>query len=368
MLTFFVSRRTSLFVGLGALLLILGPVGLGVYSIYHNYWVIPHRHIASVKAGALTPKEIQDLRNNIRQSFMQALGVLGGVIGGAALLGGLYFTARTLRIAQETLRTTQEGQMTERFGKAIEQLGDKERLTVRLGGIYALERIARDSPKDHWPIMEVLTTYIRDNAPWTPETAQLLQDSLAIEDKQAGKTDQSPTSPEPSPKLASDIQAALTVLGRRIRSSDREGERRLDLTQTDLRRANLGGADLEGASLMDTNLKGAFLGGANLRGAHLANANLQEAFLDHADLKEATLHGTDLKGALFSNADLMGARLYGADLREAKDLTIAQLAAVCIISGASLDPMLMEQIQREQPELFGRLWPTGPVDNIALTV
>jgi hypothetical protein len=55
MRTFFVSRRTRLFVGLGALLLLLG---LGISSIYHNYWVIPHRHIASVKAGALTPKEI----------------------------------------------------------------------------------------------------------------------------------------------------------------------------------------------------------------------------------------------------------------------------------------------------------------------
>ena len=97
MLAFFVSWRTSLFVGLGALLLIL--VGLCVYGIYHNYWVIPHRHIASVTPRVLKQKEILELRNNIRQSFIQALGVLGGVIGGAVLLGGLYFTARTLRIS-----------------------------------------------------------------------------------------------------------------------------------------------------------------------------------------------------------------------------------------------------------------------------
>jgi hypothetical protein len=52
-----------------------------------------------------------------------------------------------------------EGQITDRFTKAIAQLGEQgpEKLAVRLGGIYALERIARDSERDHWPMMEVLT-------------------------------------------------------------------------------------------------------------------------------------------------------------------------------------------------------------------
>ena len=314
MRTFFVSRRTHLFVGLGALLLLLG---LGISSIYHNYWVIPHRHIASVKAGALTPKEIYELRNSIRQTFVQALGVLGGVIGGAALLGGLYFTARTLRTSQETLRinqeallVTQEGQITERFTNAIEHLGDTERLTVRLGGIYALERIARDSPKDHWQIMEVLTAFVRDNAPWPPKTAQLPQDGQALEDKQAGKTDEPSMSSFPRP--ATDIQAVLTVLGRRIRSSDREGGHELDLTQTDLRGAFLNGAHLEGA---------------RLHGAHLENASLSDAYLEGAGLPLAHLEG-------------------------ARGLTIAQLATVSTLMEASLDPPLMEQLQREQPQLF----------------
>ena len=68
------------------------------------------------------------------------------------------------------LKAVQEGQITERFTKAIEQLGaiddnGKPRLELRLGGIHALERIAQESEKDHWPIMEVLTTYVREHAP-----------------------------------------------------------------------------------------------------------------------------------------------------------------------------------------------------------
>ncbi|WP_062294251.1 hypothetical protein [Nostoc piscinale] len=36
---------------------------------------------------------------------------------------------------------------------------------MRLGAIYTLERIAKDSAKDHWTIMEVLTAFVRENAP-----------------------------------------------------------------------------------------------------------------------------------------------------------------------------------------------------------
>jgi hypothetical protein len=57
------------------------------------------------------------------------------ILGGTALLSGLYFTWRTLHV-------NREGQITERFTRAIDQLGD-QRLEIRLGGIYALERIAK---------------------------------------------------------------------------------------------------------------------------------------------------------------------------------------------------------------------------------
>ena len=56
---------------------------------------------------------------------------------------------------------------TDLFTRAIDQLGS-EKLEVRLGGIYALERIARDSEKDHGPIMEVLVAFVRLHAPWPP--------------------------------------------------------------------------------------------------------------------------------------------------------------------------------------------------------
>ena len=62
-------------------------------------------------------------------------------------------TQAQLRHAQEELSLTRQGQITERFTRAIDQLGHA-RTEIRLGGIYALERIARESEEDHWPIME----------------------------------------------------------------------------------------------------------------------------------------------------------------------------------------------------------------------
>jgi hypothetical protein len=43
--------------------------------------------------------------------------------------------------------------------------GDREldKVDIRLGAIYALEQIARDSPDLHWPIVEILTAFIREH-------------------------------------------------------------------------------------------------------------------------------------------------------------------------------------------------------------
>ena len=83
--------------------------------------------------------------------------VIAGLAGLAAL-GSLVMAARTYRL-------TQQGQITDRYTKAIEQLGS-DKPEVRLGGIYALERIAKDSAPDGATIAEVLTAFIRGRAPW----------------------------------------------------------------------------------------------------------------------------------------------------------------------------------------------------------
>src|SRR5271156_4424128 len=70
--------------------------------------------------------------------------------------GALVFTARNFTLSRE-------GQVTDRYTNAITQLGS-DKLDVRIGGIYALERIARDSARDHPIVMEVLSAFIREHS------------------------------------------------------------------------------------------------------------------------------------------------------------------------------------------------------------
>lgn len=60
-------------------------------------------------------------------------------------------------------KADQQRRITETFSKATEQLAS-EKIEARLGGIYTLERISRESPDDYWVVMETLTLSSRTRA------------------------------------------------------------------------------------------------------------------------------------------------------------------------------------------------------------
>jgi len=241
-------------------------------------WKLPERHVAAYKHG-LSVRDRIELENQTRATWAQ---VVAGLAGSLVI----YFTWRRLTATERTVEISREGQITERFARATEQLGS-ERLEVCLGGIYALERIARDSEKDHWTIMEVLTAFVRKRAPWPPEE------------------------PAPGrPRLHADIQAILTVIGRRKRTYNNGEDLALDLSRTDLRKADLRRAHLEKA---------------NFNGACLVDANLGAAHLETADFWDADLKKTDLGAANLKGASLLRTDLRGTDLRGAIGLTREQI-------------------------------------------
>jgi hypothetical protein len=288
-----------------------------------------------------------------KKDFVQAVGVLlAGFVG----LIGLLLTWRNQRLTQrsledtrrnteEQLRLTEQGQMTERFTRAIDQLGATDddrnpRLEIRLGGIYALERIDKESPKRayHPTVMEVLTAYVRENAPWPAKASKLTEDSFIKPPEDGSASDSASnaateqdkdTVEEEEPTVRrprADIQAILDVLNRREEDDVPEQNRvRLDLhvanlQGSNLQEANLQGADLQGANVREAFLQGAVLVEANLRRVFLQGSNLQGADLKYANLMEALLHQ-----AVLQRAFLQGSNLQGALLHEAVDLTQAQI-------------------------------------------
>jgi hypothetical protein len=204
---------------------------------------------------------------------------------------------------------------------------------MRLGAIYALERIAKESEPDYWAILAILTAYVQERVPLRRNQ------------------DHTPPSEIP-PILAADIQAILTVIGRRMRSFGKGENVILELAFTDLAGANLGGANLEKVGLLNTSLQWAYFGEARLAGAILVGAYLEKANLSHARLRGAMLSGAHLSGADHTGARLEGVFLNSADLRGVRGLTLEQLARVGTLYEAQLDPPLFEQIKQQYPHLL----------------
>ena len=300
------------------------------------------RHDVAALAGSQRASHLQAARETARTQLL----TLGAGIFAA---GALWFTARNYSLSRES-------QVTDRYTKAIEQLGS-DRLEVRIGGIYALERIAHDSARDHPTVIEVLAAFIREHS----REHWALLESHDI-----------PAAERSTPQ---DVQSALTVVGRRIVKRDRRG---IDLANSALPGAsflgaNLAGAVLDGADLTAvfcglTDFTGAWLRGAKLAGADLRNTYLTDAHLDGADLTHArlggaNLGGTDLTGADLTGADLNNAYLVQADLTDAclidADLTSAHLAEADLtgtdFTGAVFDRAHLTRVEPIRSVRGGRI-------------
>ncbi len=183
------------------------------------------------------------------------------------------------RATEKRASIAHERHRTERLSRAVRQLGD-DNMATRLGGIYGLEWLAKDSDTDHARVMDILTAYVRENAPSHPQAAP-----------QAANT---PHTPKPT----TDMQAILTVIGRRKTPGNKRHTARLDLNHTRLVGANLRMADLNRADLT-----GADLTGADLLMADLTDANLVEANLLGVNLTGTNLLGANLTGSKYLRAE-----------------------------------------------------------------
>jgi len=318
-----------------------------------------------------------ELENQYRATLAQ-------ILGGIAIAIGLYYTWRrigiaekelqatqeNLKIAQDNLKVTQEiaennlkvskeGQITERFTRAVDQLGaidqlGKPALEIRLGGIYALERISKESEDDYWPIMEILTAYVRKNSSGEAvENKKVTRLSMDIQ------ANESTTIKVPTIRTISlDIQAIITVIGKRKYSFNNGESTHLNLRMTHLINADLEGAHLEGADLQEAHLEGADLQGANIKGAFLNETHLELSYLEKAHLEGAYLGKAHLEEAYLGKAHLEGADLQEAHLEKAK-LLDAHLEGASLswahLEGANLRQAHLEEADIQDAYLEGAI-------------
>lgn len=252
---------------------------------------------------------------------------LGALATAVAAVGALIFTSASLRVANEQQEQVTKAQMAQQFTTASEQLG-RESEHVRMGGLYLLEQLARDSERYHGVVFEVIGAFVRSKAELGTECSPP-RDSLA------------------EPELSVEVQAAITIIGRRgIPAAGDE----VDLAETCLAGADFRNAELARAILNGADLKAAKLSGVNLRGAQLYNADLSGAYInvdggpisgysysyEYSDGRATVEVARQSRSADLTDADLGGAKLNGAMLTEAAlrgaNLARAQLDGVTVVN------------------------------------
>ncbi|MET8148935.1 pentapeptide repeat-containing protein [Actinoplanes sp. NPDC049668] len=235
------------------------------------------------------------LQNATRATLLQAF-------AGLILVAGALATWRQVNISRH-------GQITERITKAVDQLAGA-RMDARIGGVFALERVAKNSVEDRNTITAIISAFIRTQAPWTAANPTSHQHEPV-------PANEGP--PWPGTR-GGDVQIALYAIARRP-----QPHKTWDpfLSFSDLSHARMGNRDWRGLVCQYTNLThawmpnarldDAYLNGTDFRNAHmvgtsLTNAKLNDAHLAGADLRNADFSGADLSGACLDDADLTGAR------------------------------------------------------------
>jgi hypothetical protein len=272
---------------------VIAVAGLAVVAVV-AIWLVPRLQARRWRAQGLAAKEVAELENGARATLVQ-------IFGGVALI--LTFVATWVQIAdtrdasERTLELTRAQQESERFTRAVAQVGS-DRLEVRLGGIYALEQAARESPRRRRAVAELMMAYLKRSHPLRPNDHRLrivrARNQIARIAPIAPACESTVARPWP------DTQAALGVLVGL--PSDARG--RFDLAGADLVGVRLPGADFSGIDLRDASIADADLEGANFTGA----------MLTRTDLRRACLRGAKLRRVVAGFADTMGADLRGADM------------------------------------------------------
>ncbi|ATG39842.1 pentapeptide repeat-containing protein [Phaeobacter piscinae] len=248
-----------------------------------------------------------------------------------------------VKLTRDANDTTVQSQITDRINKAVEGLGAEKtvkrqrhdqdgnptyekdtkgsrdyskpvfvetsepNLEVRIGSIFALERIARESPDFHVQVMEILCAYVRLNSPVT--TAGSIPRDL--EPSERGKLRKKVTKPR------IDIQMVIKVIGnRRAKNLGLEVSAgfTLDLSETNLQQAELVG------NWRNTNFSDSALDFVVMNDADLSNSNLGRVKLSRASWRGTNLDGSNLLGAQVMHTDLGSQHTPVAPLFDAKGM------------------------------------------------
>lgn len=284
--------------------------------------------------------------------------------------------AHAERVASANEHDALERRITDLYVKAVDQLGS-DRAAVRLGGLYALERLGQNHPGLRQTVVNVLCAYLR--MPYTPPP----------EDAAPGDAELARSREELQVR-----HTAQDLLATHLRDEEYRGQRaesELPPTYWPGMSLDLSGAHLDGFSLIDCRVDSLechdtrFAGEAMLRGLHCDLAFFQSAvFEGHTDFRGLNVeidvwfsystfatevwfhtdefyprtnlgHHAGFRGATFS----IGARFNGATFSGSADFTDAEYEQGS--ESVNLNDVCIEDPNAVSPEIGNvpSTWPPG---------
>lgn len=259
--------------------------------------------------------------------------------------------------SQQQVETSQQGLRNERYQKAVEMIGD-EVLAVRLGGIYALQRLSGEAPEEyHVQIMSLFCSFVRHPTKDDEHEKEISERERIFINENMGilgnaKVEQPRNEKTQQFIRREDVEAVMRVIRGRPKSSIA-----LEITehpfQLDFHGAYLANlykdiwSSFEGsnsfirADFSDAKLIGAIFRGLDFTDALFIKADLSNAFF---------VGGSNLAGAAFVRADLSG-----TEFSEVRGLTQAQLGQACAY--AENPPIFHNVCDAETSELL--VWHGG---------
>jgi hypothetical protein len=294
---------------------------------------------------------------------------LGSILAVPAALWAVF-------VAVQQIFISRENHFTALFSSSIEQLGTRPvpdsvaqapqlrnfSFDIRIAGIYGLERVARDSSRDHWPIMEILCRYVRQNH-CAKKVEQIVDSANLIA--------QLKSLPEPP----FDLEAAMMAIGRRSWRKvvlERELRNRLQREVRE-RRSAVSKLQSEEDESAFNEIDESFclnFDGSNLCKLKLWNCDFSHGLFRNCDMRGIVFWVCDLSDAKFSDSALSGAIFYDCCLDRASfqnnDLSHAQLSRVTLrdtrfyvgvnVSSTSIFNTNLDQVDKEHRPKWNEDW------------
>ena len=246
-------------------------------------------------------KDDPDILVGIR--WLVSVAIFGGIVGlfsdwqmlrgfGFFLLGvgvaplGLYLANKRTTSLETQTNTEKEKAVTDSFAKSVELLGNK-RAAARQGGIHALGRLAKDNSDLHPMIMNIVTSYIRQESRTWFNDRKTLKEGDTIKETFADEKVIGILKTEPMPM---DIEAAITVIRERNFDYDKEPEGDeyiLDLSNAYIFNANFSNTSLCQVNFSDSKIINCIFEGTDLTGSYFLAADISGTFLDDKQQKSA---------------------------------------------------------------------------------